>query len=48
MIGPDDLAREGAKLASGIMQTNINFKDIRARLDKLRRLIDELEKEKRN
>jgi tetratricopeptide (TPR) repeat protein len=36
------IAEEASKVASHIAQTDINFKDIRARIDKLRKFMDEL------
>ncbi len=36
-------AREAQKIASEILQTNINYRDIRDRSDQLRKLIDELQ-----
>lgn len=42
-----DQAREALRETSQIMQENINFRDIRQRMDKLRKLVEELEKEAR-
>ncbi len=36
-------AREAAKIASDILQTDINYRDIRQRLDRIRKLVNELE-----
>lgn len=37
-------AQESQQIASGILQTNINYRDIRQRLEKIRALVDELQK----
>lgn len=37
-------AREAVKLASHILQNNINYRDIKMRVDRLRKLIDELQR----
>jgi tetratricopeptide (TPR) repeat protein len=39
-----DQARESLKMASGILQQNIGYRDIRVRVDRLRKLVEELEK----
>ncbi|MHB1158082.1 MAG: tetratricopeptide repeat protein [Phycisphaerales bacterium] len=39
-----ELATEASRIGSQIAQVDINFKDIRARIDKLRKLLDELRK----
>ncbi|MEE9211988.1 MAG: hypothetical protein V3U29_04980 [Phycisphaeraceae bacterium] len=40
-----ETAREAQKVASQILQTNIGYRDIRTRIDKIRALVDELQKE---
>ena len=37
-------AREAQKVASQILQTNINYRDIKARMDQIRTLVDKLQK----
>ena len=37
-----DLAREAQEMASQILQTNINYRDIRERLDKIRAIVDQM------
>lgn len=39
-----ELAQEAQKIASKILQTNIKFRDIRTRLDGIRKLAEELQK----
>lgn len=38
-----DSAREAQKVASGILQTNINFRDIKERMSEIRSLVEELQ-----
>lgn len=38
-----EMAKESQKVASGILQTNINFKDIKDRMNQIRALVDQLQ-----
>ena len=37
-----DVAKEARKFASEILQHNVNFRDIKTRVENLRQLVDEL------